>query len=351
MRRLSPILATLAALLAAPVLLQRLVRAQTGPLPLASTFEVHALVVASAAAVLAVPGSLGGGRSRAWTRLVALGVLVLAVVRLGGELWSPAPDEGTAQAAQSQAGAAAGPAGAELRILSWNLEQGSKAPAAIVAGIRGMEADVVALQELEPAAAEAIDADRDLKARFPYRILEPGARASGMGLLSRLPLLARGSSTGPMLQHAGLLLADGRVVDILNTHPYPPGFRLMGGVLPVSLDTRRRDEDLARLAKAVEALDSRAAAIVVGDLNAAPTEPGFDVLTAVLTDAHAAVGIGPGFTWRPAPLESAGLGFLRIDHVLAGAVLRPLASAVDCTAEGDHCRLLVTLRVEAAPAS
>ena len=91
MRRLSPILAGLAALAVLAVLAQQLLRAQTGPLPLAGVFEVHLLAVAAVAALLAIPGALGGGRVRAWIRLVIVGVLVLAVVRLGGELWSPGP--------------------------------------------------------------------------------------------------------------------------------------------------------------------------------------------------------------------------------------------------------------------
>ena len=36
---------------------------------------------------------------------------------------------------------------------------------------------------------------------------------------------------------------------------------------------------------------------------------------------------------------------LRIDAVLTGDWLEPVRSDVDCTLPGDHCRLLVTLRV------
>jgi hypothetical protein len=39
------------------------------------------------------------------------------------------------------------------------------------------------------------------------------------------------------------------------------------------------------------------------------------------------------------------MGLLRIDHVLAGAWLEPVATATDCSLPGDHCRLIVTLRV------
>ena len=69
------------------------------------------------------------------------------------------------------------------------------------------------------------------------------------------------------------------------------------------------------------------------------------MLDAGLTDAHRAVGVGPGFTWRPAPLQALDLALLRIDAVLTGDWLEPTASEVDCTIPGDHCRLTVTLRV------
>ena len=51
----------------------------------------------------------------------------------------------------------------------------SKPPSAAVAGIADIDADVVALQELTPAFAEAIDADPALLTRYPYRILDPAA--------------------------------------------------------------------------------------------------------------------------------------------------------------------------------
>lgn len=348
MRRLSPILAGLAGLAVLAVLSQQLLRAQTGPLPLAGVFEVHLLALAAVAALLAIPGALGGGRMRAWIRLVIVGVLVLAVVRLGGELWSPGPAAETAAAAPATE--ATDPAAATvLRVLTWNLEIGSKAVETSLAGIRDADADLVALQELTPEVAAAIEADPDLAGRYPYRILEPAEGVDGMGLLATHPLLVRGSERDPLILRAGLLLPDDTVVEVFNVHPYPPGIRTVARI-PVSLDTRRRDEELGVIGARVEALDEPASALVVGDLNTAATEPAFGALTSGLTDAHAAAASGPGFTWRPSSLEGLDVGLLRIDHVLAGSLLAPTAAAVDCSLPGDHCRLVVTLRrVSPAP--
>jgi endonuclease/exonuclease/phosphatase (EEP) superfamily protein YafD len=339
MRTLSAILAAIALLVGAVVVAQLVLQARTGPLPLVSVLETHLL---AAAAVMAIVGLLGtlprrrepaaarNGRARALLRLGLLGVLVLAVVRDGGELWSPEPDVATD--------------GRELVVMSWNLELGSKAAAVSVGGIADVDADVVALQELTPAVADAIEADPRLTSRYPYRILEPRDGVDGMGLLARLPLFVRGSDTGPLQLRAGLLLEDGTIVDLLDVHPYPPRVALLGP-LPVGLDTRSRDEAIGTIASRVAALDDPALALVAGDLNASPAEPGLEPLETSLADAHAVAGTGAGFTWRPSRLEGLGLGVLRIDHVLAGARLRPVATSVDCSLPGDHCRLIVTLRV------
>ena len=260
-----------------------------------------------------------------------LAVIVLTIVRSGGELWSPEAPEGTS----SQA---------ELTVLSWNLEMESKSPGEAAAGLAAIDADVIALQELTPAFAAGIEADATLAARYPYRILEAMPGPAGLGLLAKRPLIIRGREAEARTLRAGLLLEDGLTLEILNVHPTRPLYALWGP-LPVSLDTRARDADVARIAAIVDALDEPAAALVVGDLNGTSSEAGLDVLATHVTDVHAAVGSGPGFTWRPDQLEGLDTGVIRIDHVLVGAWLTPTFTSVDCAATGDHCRLLATLRV------
>lgn len=79
--------------------------------------------------------------------------------------------------------------------------------------------------------------------------------------------------------------------------------------------------------------------IVVGDFNTAPTEPAFDRFVAGLVDAHRAVGIGPGWTWRPSRLEPLGIGLLRIDLALSGPGATPTRIGERCDLPGDHCQL------------
>jgi endonuclease/exonuclease/phosphatase (EEP) superfamily protein YafD len=164
--------------------------------------------------------------------------------------------------------------------------------------------------------------------------------------------VVRHTSFSASILQAGLLLPDGRTVELFDVHPRRPLYRNVGPV-PVALDTRDRDEDVAVVAAAVASLEDPQSALVVGDLNGTWTEPGLEPLRRLLTDAHEVAGTGPGFTWRPHLVETLGIGVLRIDHVLTGGSLRPIGTTLDCEATGDHCRLLVRLAapLTAAPSS
>ena len=326
------VLAVLGAALVILAFAQQAIRAQTGPLPLVSVFELHLMLVASLLALGGLIGSLASGRAGAWVRLISLAVLLLAGLRVSNELWSTDPTPAT---------------GDVVTVMSWNLEMDSKTAAQTVDGIAAIDADVVALQELTPAYATAIEGDAALVGRYPYRILDPRDGSTGFGLLSRLPLVVSDTDAGPTIQRAGLLLPDGRTVEVFNVHPRRPLYRTIGPI-PVALDTRDRDEDILALEAALATLSSTDPPLVIGDLNGTSSEPGLDPLQVSLADAHEDVGTGPGFTWRPELLETRGIGVLRIDHVMTGGWLRPITSDVDCEATGDHCRLLVTLAVEPA---
>jgi hypothetical protein len=60
-----------------------------------------------------------------------------------------------------------------------------------------------------------------------------------------------------------------------------------------------------------------------------------------LTDAHRAVGVGLGSSWRPAFLmQRCPRGLIRIGYQLSSPGLRPLRITTDCTPRGsDHCLL------------
>ncbi|MHB8891522.1 MAG: hypothetical protein ACYC65_05690 [Candidatus Limnocylindrales bacterium] len=150
-------------------------RPQQGPAALAAVFEPYLLASGAVAGLLEILLSLGAGRAGAPVRLLGLAVVVVAVVRLGGEWWS-SPATGEAGADSS-----AKPGAVILTVLSWNLELGSKAAADSVAGIVEADADLVALQELTPEVMVAIEADPDLRKRYAAELARRPPPADGSG--------------------------------------------------------------------------------------------------------------------------------------------------------------------------
>ena len=253
--------------------------------------------------------------------LVVLGIVMLA--RFSGE-WLSHPSN-------------AGPA--TFTVATWNMEwTGVEGPAA-VAGLVDLDADVVALQELTPEQAAAIETSASVTDRYPYRRLEPGSSASGIGLLSRHPLTDVEYGSDTVFLRA-TLESDGERITILSAHPYGPRIGTRRGI-PVAYHASGRDRRLAEVRTQLDAaIGLGAPVILIGDFNVSPTEAGYRDLTAGLTDAHVEVGQGPGWTWRPSLLGSLPMGVLRIDLVLSTPQLTPVESRVACPAVGDHCQVI-----------
>ena len=272
-------------LLTLPILAPR-----SGPLALASILSLHLTL----AAVGLVPIALAVRHAR-WLRIGLLVLAGVALLRFGGE-WASLPP------------------GADeyddvVQAATWNLELGSRAGADAVDGLRDVDVDVVALQELGPDHAAAIAASPNLLGRFPAQELHPEPGVLGIGLLSRGPILRAEHTTDPSLIEAVVDIA-GRQVTVITAHPLP-GRISMAGPLPVAFDASERDRALQAIRARVDAAIGRGESVVVlGDFNVAPDEPGYRDLVAGLHDAHAEVGQGPGWTWRPSRFEGTGIGLL-----------------------------------------
>lgn len=295
-----------------------LIAPRSGPLTLANIFSVH---LASAAVLLAPVAVLWRDRVLRGS-LVALAAVALA--RFGGD-WVSVPSSGDTF-------------DGSFATASWNLELGARAGSAAVDALQTIDVDVIALQELGPDHARSIEASEALKRMYPYRELYPEPGVLGMGVLSRHPIVRAEFRQDPSLVEA-VLDVDGTEVTLINVHPLA-GRLDMVGPIPVGFDTAKRDERLGRIRTRIEdALGRRESVVVLGDLNATPTEPGFIDLADGLHDAHAEVGQGPGWTWRPSSFEWAGLGVIRIDHALSSPRIVPVSTAERCERPGDHCVL------------
>lgn len=300
---------------------------RVGPLALATILvpylAIAALLLAPVAIVRPVPPLRAG-----------LVLLALAMVLGLGREWFSLPTEV--------------PTGDLLRTATWNLELDARSGEDAVRGIRDLDVDVIALQELGPEHVQAINSASDMTDRYPARELRPDQGVLGIGLLSRYPIVRVGHYSQPSTIEA-VLDVDGHQVTVITAHPLP-GSISMVGPLPVSFDARRRDVDLRRVRTvAAEAIRRGETVVILGDFNVAPTEPGYKDLVGGLHDAHAEVGEGPGWTWRPSRFEWTGLGLLRIDLALSGPGARPVSVGERCGLPGDHCQLEASFHLEPMP--
>ena len=312
------ILAVYPAAVAALLVALPFIAPRSGPLTLANIFSVHLAL----AALLLVPVAL---RARHAVLGASLAVLaVIAVARFGGE-WISTPQSGDASDGLFAAA-------------SWNLELGARAGPAAADVIATIDVDLVALQELGPDHARAIQASSTVTGTYPHRVLYPEASVFGMGLLSRHPIVRAEYRADPSLIEA-VVDVDGREVTVLDVHPLA-GRLDMAGPMPIGFDSTKRDESLRRIRDRIEAAIGRGESVILlGDLNATPFEPGYLELADGMHDAHAEVGQGPGWTWRPNRLEWAGMGVIRIDHALSSPGITPVSVAEHCDRPGDHCIL------------
>jgi vancomycin resistance protein VanJ len=303
------------------------VRPEQGLLGVLQVVAPHLALIGLVAAGVAV------GSKRDRRAVVAAIALVLVVaVRFGGE-WISVPNGSSA-------------AGEPLTVATWNLEAGSRPAAATVSMLQAQAADLVALQELERATADAIEADPVLAARYPYRALHPRDDVLGLGLLSRLPLGEEVFELEPSVQTA-VLSIGGRRLLIVDAHPLHGELQTLPGTrLPTGLDVTRRNADLERIRSRMDAaISAGSAAIVLGDLNTASSEPAFDRFIAGLRDVHAEVGEGTGWSWRPSSLEFLGIGLVRIDVIVVSTDLTPRSVGEICPAAGDHCLVRAAIGV------
>ena len=124
-----------------------------------------------------------------------------------------------------------------VTVMTWNLEKDVNSPDDVIDGIlsvrRPLRPQVVALQELTPDVAAALEASAEIDDRYPYRILRPREGATGMGLVSSLPLVEGTSGAYPMFLTAGVLLPSDTAMIAVS----PSASTRIIGTLPVCSST------------------------------------------------------------------------------------------------------------------
>ena len=290
---------------------------RSGPIALSEVLEPYVVLSALIAAAFAV-------RSRSTAGRVAIAVFLVVVLGRYAPGWISFPSSAV---------------GEPLKVVAWNLEAGPDAGQRALGGLLASDADLVGLEELQPAAADALSSDPTLLARLPYRVLAPHHSVLGIGLLSSYPIVEHVVSTDPPFMRALVDPPGSDPFAVFVVHPLPARFVTLAG-LPVAIDTARRDAAIEHIRSVIDAdLAVGRSILVLGDLNATEREPAYLDFSAGLRDAHLDAGIGPGFTWGPGRLGFLPFGLLRIDYILATPDFAAQRSNVDCSLRSDHCRL------------
>ncbi|GIE93733.1 endonuclease/exonuclease/phosphatase family protein [Paractinoplanes rishiriensis] len=239
--------------------------------------------------------------ARKW--LVAAVAVMAAAVLSVGVLPRALPD------------AAHGPAGGTpLTVMTINLFRGAADPAAVTRLVREHDVAVLAVQELTPAARDALAA-AGLDTLLPHRTLAAEPGATGSGLYSRFPVTATGAERGP----GGNLEAYATV--------QPPG---AGPVGVESAHWGRRADPAGE--------PGGVPRILLGDFNATLDHaPLRDLVAGGYRDAADAVGDG---------LEPT-LGPVTLDHVLVDRRIGVTDVDVRPVPRSDHRSIIAVLALPA----
>jgi len=229
--------------------------------------------------------------------------------------------------------------GSHLRVFSGNLMNGRADPEAFADLVRHSDADVVAVQELSPEQARALDRV------LPHGRLEPARNFNGMGIavrhpakFDRVPLAGRDARIA-RLDPADWPALTG-ALEIVNVHIAAPTwcmndwFRIL-----------RRRVQIRGLLEYLDRTPGQTRA-VLGDFNATPAWPVYRVVAKRLEDlalTHArSRGAKPARTWAR---WIGGPPLLRIDHCF-GCGVRVDDFQVVAIRGSDHSGLVVDLSVE-----
>lgn len=218
-----------------------------------------------------------------------------------------------------------------LTAMTVNVEMGEGSPARVAALVRAHGVDLLAVQELTPAAAQALDAL--LTPVLPHHHLLSRGGAAGTGIWASAPLqpLSSLSSTTFAGPRASMRLGRSHV-DVTVVHPVSPG--------PTSYSLWAREQ--RDLADELARLDDGGPRLVLGDFNAGDGHAPFRRLLDVarLDEAADLAGAWPGLTW---PADRRLPPLTRIDHVLVTAHFTASAVTTHPVAGTDHRAVIAVL--------
>lgn len=219
--------------------------------------------------------------------------------------------------------------GPAFTVATVNLQYSNPQHDRLLAWLGGHPADVIVVQELTEAWAQALAGS----GAHPHRFLLTREDPYGIGVLSRWPLESAGAidlAGDGLPSVAGIVAIEGRRIRLLGLHTHWP-------VLPEV--ARMRDAALGGAASI--ARDSDLPVILLGDLNLTPDSPEFTRLL----DESGLRDVVSGRRWRPTWQAGVWPLALRIDHVLVSPQLCVEAVEVGPSIGSDHRPVIARLRL------
>ncbi|NWF69967.1 MAG: endonuclease/exonuclease/phosphatase family protein [Chloroflexi bacterium] len=210
----------------------------------------------------------------------------------------------------------------QISVLTFNLSLRNRDFEAVVQMLRAVDADVVALQEVNRAAYFYLD--DDLADLYPYRAFHPDLQPPGQAVLSRFPILEDNYWQVERAHQRVLLDFGGTPIVLYNVHPVH--FTLNRRVF-FSFEAQQREIDdiLART------VNENVPLLLVGDFNTSDQSAMYQRFAALYSDAFRTVGSGLGLTFPGA------LPLARLDYVFYNPAFVPLEALVwPDTGGSDH---------------
>lgn len=265
---------------------------------------------------------------RRWWAFAA--VVVPAVVWLWsfGVLFVPQPNSVIAQEGSRLA---------QVRVVTFNISPGPRiSHVAELAHETG--ADILLLQEVGRTARTRLTQELD---SYPHQWFAPISETApgdgGVAVLSRFPIknVEQFTNLPPGARPSGVVTVsvDGRPLDVVSLHLASPCRECAEDAILTGRLTEATQEGRTRIAeaKAIAPQLPDGPLVVGGDLNSATLNDPLPILQATgLTDAHRAVGWGPGFT------RGARRTVAKIDFVLVDGGVIPTDSFEGAPGRSDH---------------
>lgn len=249
------------------------------------------------------------------------------------------------------------PSGVTLKVLSANVWGNNHNLSAVETWIRGVDADIVLLQEISPAYSQ--EHMPDLMDAYPYQASQvDDTRWGNNTTLSRYPMLEIEEIDLGMADEMHLvrtvLDVEGQPVAVYNVHLVWPGGnpRLSLPVNNLYLNILLGFNDSVRNRQVKNLLrhlqDEPYPYIVAGDFNTSDHTATYQQMAAQMRDSFIEAGSGQGKSW-PVSISRGLPGLIpplvRIDYIWHSADIQAVQAEVGPNIGSDHLPLFATLEI------